>query len=189
MNVNIEKQDDKFILSVSFNDNRNVIGLPSMTINELNEIKNKITSFVTSFNTDKIFIPTNEIDLTQEVSVIVDDVLKKLEIHTAATILLLTDYDFGEPSLNKYCFDSALIAANKFFNDFKPKIPAESIALPATFAGTLANGINALDNPCKPTAPAGISIKLRINKANLLYLESFVYVPRWASIIAFSLNV
>ena len=48
-----------------------------MTINELNEIKNKITSFVTSFNTDKIFIPTNEIDLTQEVSVIVDDVLKK----------------------------------------------------------------------------------------------------------------
>ena len=45
MNVNIEKQeivqqDDKFILSVSFNDNRNVIGLPSMTINELNEIKN-----------------------------------------------------------------------------------------------------------------------------------------------------
>ena len=117
MNVNIEKNefsDGKFTLSVSFNDNRNVIGLPSMTINELNEIKNKITSFVTSFNTDKIFIPTNEIDLTQEVSVIVDDVLKKLEIHTAATILLLTDYDFGEPSLNKYCFDSALIAANKF---------------------------------------------------------------------------
>lgn len=117
MNVNIEKNkfsDGKFTLSVSFNDNRNVIGLPSMTINELNEIKNKITSFVTSFNTDKIFIPTNEIDLTQEVSVIVDDVLKKLEIYTAATILLLTDYDFGEPSLNKYCFDSALIAANKF---------------------------------------------------------------------------
>ena len=117
MNVNIEKNefsDGKFTLSVSFNDNRNVIGLPSMTINELNEIKNKITSFVTSFNTDKIFIPTNENDLTQEVSVIVDDVLKKLEIHTAATILLLTDYDFGEPSLNKYCFDSALIAANKF---------------------------------------------------------------------------
>ena len=80
MNVNIEKNefsDGKFTLSVSFNDNRNVIGLPSMTINELNEIKNKITSFVTSFNTDKIFIPTNENDLTQEVSVIVDDVLKK----------------------------------------------------------------------------------------------------------------
>ena len=119
MNVNIEKQeivqqDDKFILSVSFNDNRNVIGLPSMTINELNEIKNKITSFVTSFNTDKIFIPTNEIDLTQEVNVIVADVLKRLEIHTAATILLLTEYDFGEPNLNKYCFDSTLIAANKF---------------------------------------------------------------------------
>lgn len=117
MNVNIEKNkfsDGKFTLSVSFNDNKHVIGLPSMTITELNELKNKITSFVTSFNTDKIFIPTNEIDLTQEVSVIVDDVLKKLEIHTAATILLLTDYDFGEPSLNKYCFDSALIAANKF---------------------------------------------------------------------------
>lgn len=81
MNVNIEKQeivqqDDKFILSVSFNDNRNVIGLPSMTINELNEIKNKITSFVTSFNTDKIFIPTNEIDLTQEVNVILAEELK-----------------------------------------------------------------------------------------------------------------
>ena len=80
MNVNIEKNkfsDGKFTLSVSFNDNKHVIGLPSMTITELNELKNKITSFVTSFNTDKIFIPTNEIDLTQEVSVIVDDVLKK----------------------------------------------------------------------------------------------------------------
>ena len=65
-------------LSVSFNDNKHVIGLPSMTITELNEIKNKITSFVTSFNADKIFIPTNEIDLTQEVNVIVADVLKRL---------------------------------------------------------------------------------------------------------------
>ena len=79
MNVNIEKNkfsDGKFTLSVSFNDNKHVIGLPSMTITELNELKNKITSFVTSFNTDKIFIPTNEIDLTQEVSVIVAEEIK-----------------------------------------------------------------------------------------------------------------
>lgn len=118
MNVNIEKSefsDGKFTLSVSFN-SKTEIGLPSMTINELNEIKNKITSFVTSFNTDKILIPTNEVDLTQEVDIIVADVLKRLEKYTTATILLLTKYDFENSKFEKYNIDSALIAANKFKN-------------------------------------------------------------------------